>query len=192
MIGALLEPKFCKWHFFSILLMAKTHEIPLETVKKMSPKTLLGLINKAKEYLKKDPTMQRICEENGVEVDFIDQIPTYFADLDVSARTDHGVVYLNYKLLCDGDFYKDLSYLPHEYTHYFQQCFGDKPTKGSDDGNYLDNEFEQGAFQNQVEFIANEFSEEEAERYVDHLLKHHKITDHKEKKEKKDDLMSLV
>lgn len=167
-------------------------QIPLEEVKKIPHKLLLRLINKAKHYLKKDPTMQRICEENGVGVDFIDLIPTCFADLDVSARTDHGIVYLNYKLLCDGDFYKDLSYLPHEYTHYFQQCFGDKPTQGSNDGDYLDNKFEQEAFQNQVEFTANEFGEGEAERYVEHLLKHHEVTDKKERKKKKDELMALV
>ncbi len=167
-------------------------QIPLEEVKKIPHNLLLRLINKAKNYLKQDPTMQRICEENGVKVDFIDLIPTCFADLDVSARTDHGVVYLNYKLLCDGDFYKDLSYLPHEYTHYFQQCFGDKPTQGSDDGDYLSNKFEQEAFQNQVEFTAKEFGEEEAERYVNHLLEHHEITDKKEHKQKKDELMALV
>lgn len=167
-------------------------QIPLEEVKKIPHNLLLRLINRAKNYLKKDPTMQRICEENGVKVDFIDLIPTCFADLDVSARTDHGIVYLNYKLLCDGDFYKDLSYLPHEYTHYFQQCFGDKPTQGSDDGDYLSNKFEQEAFQNQIEFTAKEFGEEEAERYVNHLLEHHEITDKKERKQKKDELMALV
>ena len=166
--------------------------IPLETIKKLSPASLLRLINKAKEYLKDDPTMQRICEENEVDVDFIDLIPMCFGDLDVSAKTDHGIIILNYKLLCDGDFYKDISYLVHEGSHYFQQCFGDKPTQGSNDGNYLDNPHEQEAFQNQVEYIANEHGQGEAEKYVDHLLEHHEIDDRDEKEEKKDTLMARV
>lgn len=167
-------------------------QIPLEEVKKIPPNLLLRLINKAKHYLKNDPTMQRICEENNVDVNFIDLIPIKFGDLDVSARTEKGVITLNYKLLCDGDFYKDLGYLCHEIRHYFQQCFGDRPTQGSDDGDYLDNKFEQEAFKDQVEFMANEFGENEAEQYVDHLLKHHEITDKKEYKHKKDELMALV
>lgn len=133
-----------------------------------------------------------MCKENGVDIDFIDLIPMKFGDLDVSARTEKGVITLNYKLLCDDDFYKDLGYLVHESEHYFQQCFGDGPTKGSDDGNYLDNPYEEEAFQKQVEFMANEFGENEAENYVDHLLEHHDITDKEEKEEKKEELMARV
>jgi hypothetical protein len=115
-----------------------------------------------------------------------------FSDLDVSAKTVKGVVYLNYKLLCDGDFYKDYGYLTHEYTHALQQCTGKGPTKGSDDGEYLDNKYEVEGFQNQVEYMANEFGEDEAEDYVDNLLEHHEITNKKEKAKKKDQLMSLI
>lgn len=172
--------------------MTKHKEIPLEQIKKLSPALLLQLINKAKNYLKDDKTMQRICKENGVSTDFIDLIPMTFGEIDTSAKTDHGVIYLNFKLLCDGDFYKDISYLPHEITHWFQQCFGDEPTQGSNDGSYLDNEFEQEAFQNQVEFMANEFGDNEAEKYVDHLLNYHEITDKNEKQDKKDELMARV
>lgn len=164
----------------------------IEDAKKLPPKFLLQLINKAKNYLKKDNVMQRMCAENDVDIDFIDLIPITFGDLDVSARTEKGIITLNYKLLCDGNFFNDIGYLTHEITHFFQQCFGDGPTKGSNDGNYLDNEFEQQAFQNQVEFMANEFGDHEAEKYVDHLLDHHEITDKKEKEEKKDELMAKV
>ena len=167
-------------------------QIPLEKVKQFSPQMLLRLINKAKEYLKKDLTWKRICEENGVDVNFIDLIPMCFGDLEVSARTEKGIITLNYKLLCDGDFYKDLGYICHECTHYYDQCFGDKPTQGSDNGDYLSNPHEEKAFKNQVEFMANEYGKDEAEHYVDHLLKHHEITDKKEKKEKKEELMALV
>src|ERR1700693_2587095 len=117
----------------------------VDQVKHLSPQLLLRLIDKAKAYLKKNESMQRICKENGVEVDFIDLIPICFGDLDVSARTEKVIITLNYKLLCDGDFYKDLGYLIHEITHYYDQCFGDKPTQGSDDGDYLSNPHEQKA-----------------------------------------------
>ena len=113
-----------------------------------------------------------------------------FGNLDVSAKTDHGVVILNYKLLTDGDFFKDYSYLIHEYTHWFQRCYGAKATKSSDDGSYLDNKFEQEGFQNQVEYIADQFGDGEAEQYVDDLLEHHEIDNKKEVEDKKEILMS--
>jgi len=173
--------------------MAKQEKpkISLETIKKVKPEILLKLINKAKEHLKTDEVMQRICKEYDQSVDMIDLIPTTFKDLDVSAKTDHGVVYLNYKLLEDGDFLKDYSYLIHEYSHFFQQCFMSKPTKGADDGEYLDNPYEIEGFVNQIEYIANELGEDEAHDYVDDLLDHHDIDD-KEKDDKKETLMARV
>lgn len=164
----------------------------IEQIKSLPPEFFLLVINKAKKYLKKNEVMKRICKEHDQSVDIIDLIPTMFADLDVSAKTDHGIVLLNYKLLCDGDFFRDYMYLVHEYSHYFQQCWRSKPTSGSRPDSYLDNEFEQEGFQNQVEFMSKEFGEEEAEKYVDHLLKHHEIDSKKEKKQKKDELMSNV
>src|ERR1700683_4482930 len=103
--------------------MADKHKIPIEVVKHFPPTLLLRLINQAKQYLKKDEVMQRICKDYDVSIDYIDYIPTTFADLDVSAKTIKGAVYLNYKLLCDGDFFKDYQYLIHEWLHHFQQTF---------------------------------------------------------------------
>src|SRR5271165_757374 len=163
------------------------NKIPLEKVKKIPVEALMLAINRAKRKLKNDETMQRIFKEYGEDVDIIDFIPTAFADLDVSAKTDHGIVYLNFKLLCDGDFIGDYQYLIHEYTHWAQQCLGDKPTQSADDGSYLDNPYEQEGFQNQMEYVAREEGEEEAEKYVDDLLEHHEIDDKKEKEEKKED-----
>jgi hypothetical protein len=125
-------------------------------------------------------------------VDIIDLIPVKFGNLDVSAKTDHGIVILSYQLLCDGDFFDDYSYMIHECTHWFQQCYGDKPTQSADDGSYLDNSFEQAAFKNQVKYIADHKGEEVAEDYVDDLLEHHDIENKKEKEDKKDILMEKV
>lgn len=155
------------------------------------PKLLLGLINQAKNNLKQNETMQKVFEEHGVPIEYLDYFPMMFADLDVSAKTVKGVIYLNHKLLCDGDFFKDQMYLVHEAIHVLQQGFGDRPTKGSDEGEYLDNEYEIESFQNQLEWMANELGEDEAEKYVDHLLDHHEIKD-EEAEEKKDELMTLV
>lgn len=160
----------------------KDKSLTMTQVKKIPVQTLMRMINKAKKYIKEDETWKRICKENDEEVDIIDLIPTRFGKLDVSAKTDHGIVILNYTLLCDGDFFKDYSYLIHEYSHWFQQCYGDKPTTSSDDGDYLHNKHEQEGFQNQVEYIANQFGDEEAENYVDDLLDHHD----KKGKEKKE------
>lgn len=166
-------------------------KIPLNDIKKMPYNMLMRIINKAKKHLKNDEVMQRIFKEYDVDINEIDLIPTYFKDLDVSAKTDHGVVYLNYQLLCDGDFIKDYSYLIHEYSHWLQQTAGTKPTQSSDDDSYLDNPFEQEGFQNQIEYIAKRDGFDAAENYVDSLLEHHEIH-HKEKNDKKETLMAKI
>ncbi len=158
----------------------------IEKIKKLPYKELNKLIEKAKSYLKKDKTMKKIFKDYKVDINEIDYIPTYFDNLDVSAKTNHGVVILSYKLLVDKNFIKDYSYLVHEYTHWLQQTTGTKPTKGADDGDYLRNPFEQEGFQNQVEYIAEHEGEEEAEDYVDNLLDYHKV-----KKQDKDELEAV-
>jgi len=172
--------------------MKKEEKIPLSDVKKLPFKSLMRFINKGKSFIKKDKVMIKTFKEYGVDINEIDFIPTYFKDLDVSAKTDHGIVYLNYKLLTDGDFFKDFSYLIHEYTHWLQQTTGNKPTQSSDDGSYLDNPAEQEGFQNQIDFISDHFGDEEANDYVDNLLDHHDITSKDEKNDKKEILMSKV
>ncbi len=167
-------------------------KIPISVVKKLPYKSLMRFINKGKDFLKQDEVMIGVFKEYGIDINEIDFIPTYFKDLDVSAKTDHGIVYLNYKLLTDGDFFKDFSYLIHEYTHWLQQTTGDKPTKSSDDGKYLDNPAEQEGFQNQINYIADHFGDDEADKYVDNLLEHHEIESKDEKKDKKEILMSKV
>jgi len=167
--------------------MTNQEKIPLEIIKKLPIKSLMRLINYAKHKIKNDEVWIKICQEYNESPDIIDLIPTCFGDLEVSAKTDHGVVILNYQLLCDGDFTDDHSYLIHEYRHWFQQTHADKPTQSADDGEYLQNPFEQEAFQDQVEFIANHKGKEEAENYVKDLLEHHEVTN----KKKKDELENI-
>lgn len=150
------------------------------------------MLKKLREYLKKDEVVIKMFKEYDVDIEEIDYIPMKFGNLDVSAKTDHGIIIYSWRLLTDGDFFKDFSYGVHEMTHWLQQTTGTKPTQSSDEGSYLDNPFEQEGFQNQVEFIANRDGEEEAEVYVDDLLEHHEIESEKEKEEKKETLMAKI
>lgn len=172
--------------------MSKSEKIPLSVIKKMPYSTLNRMIKKMRDFLKKDGVVQEMFKEYGVDIEEIDLIPMRFGPLDVSAKTDHGVIIFNYKLLTDGDFFKDFSYGVHEMTHWLQQTTGDKPTQSADEGSYLDNPFEQEGFQNQVEYMANMFGEDEAEEYVDDLLEHHNIDDKEEAEDKKETLLSKV
>lgn len=167
-------------------------KLPIEKVKKIPPKTLLKLIDKMKEFLKTHPIVVDMFKEYDIPIEELDLIPMKFGDLDVSARTDHGIITFSYKLLCDGNFFKDYMYAVHEITHFLQQTTGDKPTQGADDGNYLDNPFEQEGFQRQIEYVDDMFGGNEAENYVEHLLDHHEVKESKDREDKKETLMEMV
>lgn len=174
-------------------MSSKSEEkIPLSQIKKLPYKSLNRMIKKMREYLKQNEVVQKMFKEYDVDIEEIDYIPMMFGNLDVSAKTDHGVIIYNYKLLTDGDWFKDFSYGVHEMTHWLQQTTGTKATKSSDDGSYLDNPYEQEGFQNQVQYIADQFGDAEAEQYVDDLLEHHEVESKKEVKEKKETLMAKV
>ena len=163
-------------------------KIELEVIKKLPIKSLVRIIDKVKEQLKKDETVIKAFKEYDVEISEIDLVPMYFGDLDVSASTNHAVICLNYKLLCPADLNSICGYGAHELIHYLQQTTGSKGTQGADDGEYLKNPYEQEAFQHQVEFIANHEGEEEAEEYVEKLLDHHEVKG----KKKKDELEAVL
>jgi hypothetical protein len=156
-------------HFF----MPETEKISLKEIKKLPPKVFKRIIQQIKDHIREDETLNRIFDDYGVSIAELDYIPMYFDDIDVSAKTDHGVISFNYKLLCDGDISKVFSYAIHETTHWLQQCASEGPTKGADEGDYLHNEYEQEGFINQVEFIAKNDGKDEAIEYVDDLLEHH-------------------
>lgn len=166
-------------------------KISIEDIKNIPVPKLLDLLQELKNNLKQNPIVQRMYKEYGVDIEEIDYVPMMFGDIDVSAKTDHGIIIFNYKLLQDGDFIKDYSYGVHELSHILQQTANSEPTDSSNAGDYLDNEYEQEGFQNQIEYIHDLYGGQEAERYVEHLLNHHNIED-KEKEEKRDILMSKI
>ena len=148
----------------------------------------LLIIKRLKNKIKKNEIITDMFKEHDVDISELDLIPMAFAALDVSAKTDHGIIYLNEKLIEESNIMEEDHYLTHEITHWLQQTTGTKPTKGSDDGDYLENEFEQEAFQNQTKYISEVYDEEEAEEYIDQVLDHHDI-DGKERSEKRKKLL---
>jgi hypothetical protein len=155
-----------------------------------SHKQLLPLLQRVKDKIKKSDTVKDMCKEYGQDVDIVDLVPMAFADLDVSARTDKGVIYFNYSLL---DTPEEIdSYASHELTHFFQQAFGDGPTSGSTDSeDYLDNEFEQDGFQAQTKYLSETRDDQTAIDYVEKVLDHHDVAP-KDRKKRKDELLSIA
>ena len=148
------------------------------------------ILDQVRQKAKEDETVREIFDEYELDLDEIDYLPMCFADLDVSARTMHGIIYFNLKLLEDPDpIEKIMEYYTHEITHTAQQTTGDGPTEGSsDDSDYLSNKFEQEGFQNQTKYISRNESPEKAEAYVEKVLEHHSVPE-SEKEEKKEDLL---
>jgi hypothetical protein len=154
-------------------------------------KKLRPLIEKVRARIKRNEVVARMFEGHGIDLSELDLVPMCFADIDVSARTDHGVIYFSTKLLKDGDFDKDDHYLVHELTHFLQQTTGTQPTKGSEHGDYLKNPEEVEGFQNQVEYISNLRGKEKADSYVERVLDHHDQEGNK-RKQRKEELMALA
>jgi hypothetical protein len=162
--------------------------MPSEIVTRGIPhKQLAPLLEKLKKRIFSSDVVKDMLEEYGIDKDELDLIPICFAELPVSARTDHGVIYLNIDLFSNGqeDLKENDHYLPHEMTHYMQQTTGNKATPGSTDENYLDNPTEQEGFQNQTKYISDTKGDEEAEEYADQVLDYHTKDDADDKKREK-------
>jgi len=153
----------------------------------MSVKEDLKLLNKIKQKIKSSDTVKEIFKKEKKSLDLIDHMPMCFAPLEVSARTQHGIIYFNNKLRKQPD--QIDHYMVHEITHVLQQCFADGPTQGSTNKTYLDNPYEQEGFQNQTKFITEEDGEEAADQYIERVLEHHDVPE-SEKEDKKDALLS--
>lgn len=169
--------------------------MPEEIVTKGIPhEKLAPKLEKIKKRVFKHPVVIDMLKKYDIDEFELDLIPMCFAKIPVSARTDHGVIYINVELAEDGNIKEDDHYIVHEMTHYCQQTTGDGPTKGSDEGNYLDNPIEQEGFRNQTKYIADTKSQEDAERYVDQVLDYHEDSrkDEKKRKERRDCLLAIA
>jgi hypothetical protein len=148
----------------------------------------LSEIEEAKKSVRESEAFVDLCKKHDIDPNYIYYIPVCFSDLDVSARTDNGIIYLNSKLISK---IKDIEhYLMHESAHWIQQCFGDGPTEPSDEDDYLSDPNEVESFRYQSEFIAETEGEDEAEDYINQVLDHHEV-DGKERGKRKKDLLNI-
>ncbi len=159
----------------------------------ISKKNLLRIIGLAKHHLKKSLVVQDMFSVYDVPLDYIDDIAVAFDDIDVSAKTIKGCVYLSFRLLESSDFITEISvYMVHEFDHVLRQIMSDKATKNTDkeDGeNYLLSSEEREAFKVQIDYMEDELGEMKANDYVEHLLDYHDINDSKTRRETKEDLL---
>lgn len=156
-------------------------------------KKLAPIIEKIREKVFNHDVVKDIFDKYDIDPEEKNLIPICFAKLPVSARTDHGVIYLNIDLLKDKNFSKDDHYLAHEVTHFAQQTTGNKPTPGSDKNDYLDNPIEQEGFRNQTKYISDTQGEDEAEEYIEMVLDHNSNDANDDKREdRKDKLLAIA
>lgn len=158
----------------------------------ISPQVLLNKIEEAKKLLQSNSVFKEMCKEFKVSPKVIDIIPVRFGQIDVSAKTVRGIIVLSFNLLKDGEFEKNIHYLLHEISHFLQMSTRNHPTKGSKDGEYLDNKDEVEAFTYQVELLDDLFGEPKAENYVENLLNYHDIENGKDRKKKHKELTKRI
>jgi hypothetical protein len=150
-------------------------------------KKLAPILDKLKKRVFNHDVVKDIFKKYKLNKDEIDLIPVCFAKIPVSARTNHGIIYLNIDLA--SDISDNDHYLAHEVTHFAQQTTGSKPTQGSDADDYLDNPVEQEGFRNQTKYISDTQGDEVAEEYIDQVMDYHDVdTDDK----KRDKLLELA
>lgn len=173
-----------KYNSWQDKFLIKKSNYTKEEVKSIKKEELLKIIEKGRQFVKKHPVVIKKFKEYKTDINEIDYVPIIFDDLDVSAKTEHGIILLNYELLCDGNFVTDYGYLAHELVHYLQQTVKPNGTEPEDD--YLKNPDEQEGFNTQIKFIEHEYGEDEANQYVEHLLDHHDVNDADKDKIKKE------
>ena len=133
------------------------------------------IINKLKDATKKEDEYIEKCEKYHKDIDFIDDVNISFDDeLDVSAKTINGEIFLNGKLFDNGDWDEKMRYIIHEIVHVMQQEAGMVNEK-IDKDHYLDDKNEQEAFRAQISYMSDHDSSEELQRYLEQLLDHHDI-----------------
>jgi hypothetical protein len=143
-------------------------------LKGLPHKKLSKIVENLRKKVFKNEIVKDIFDKYDITPEELELIPICFAKIPVSARTDHGIIYLNIDLLEDDDFYDhDDHYLAHEVTHFAQQTTGDKPTPSSDGDDYLDNPIEQESFQNQSKYISDTQGDDVAELYIEKVLDTH-------------------
>lgn len=145
-------------------------------------------IEHIKAALKKEPIVKRQFEKYKRDINEIDNVSIQFDDdLDVSAKTINGKIYLNSAMLEDKwqDYFH---YAVHEITHYLQHTSGKCNGHGEENESYLDNKSEIEAFQNQLKYREKTEDKSTVNKYVKDLLDKHDVPKD-ERTEKKKQLL---
>ena len=140
-------------------------------------------IKKLKEGVKKEQEFLDKCKEYGISPDFVGGVEISFDDdLDVSAKTINGEIFLNGALFDADNWIDQIRYTLHELIHCMQQEAG-KVNEKTNNEDYLDDPNEVEAFQAQIAYMADHESPKEIQEYLEQLLDHHNIQG-KERREK--------
>lgn len=122
------------------------------------------------------------CKEYGKDPSFVNDVNISFSpDIDVSAKTVNGEIFLNDKLF-NENWENQMRYLQHELVHVLQQASG-KVNGKTEKEDYLDDKNEQEAFSTQIAYMCEHDTPEQIVNYIENLLDHHDIHG-KERKEK--------
>jgi len=145
-------------------------------------------IEHIKSALKKEPIVQREFKKYKRDIEDVDNVSIEFdPNLDVSAKTINGKIYLNAKML-EEDWQDYFHYAVHEVTHYLQHTGGKCNGHGEDKENYLDNESEIEAFKNQLKYREKTEDKSEVNQYLKDLFDKHDVPKN-ERQEKKKELL---
>ena len=146
----------------------------------------IELIADTKKKLLKNETAKTIAKKYGLTDKFVSIVDglsiSFDEDLDVSGKTVDGVIYLNDKILKDPK--KMMEYVVHEFTHVCQHIVNEGKTKknrAESKKDYLNRNTEIEAFTAQMEVKKKSEGNKEAEKYIEDLLDHHKITNKKKR-----------
>lgn len=132
------------------------------------------LLDKVIDLLKQSAVVSKMFERFDTPIKKIEDVPIYFSDLDVSAKTKNKKIYLNNVLIDDDDFTKHMHYIVHELCHFLQQLTKEVDRyKNLDEMNYLDQPTEVEAFSYQIKFIKENDGESAANKYLKDLLDFH-------------------
>lgn len=141
-----------------------------------------------RKALKKEPIALKEFEKYKRDINEVNNVSIQFdPDLDVSAKTVNGDIFLNAKMLEDNwqDYFH---YILHEITHYLQHTSGDCNGHGKSNEEYLDNPAEIEAFKNQLHYREKTEDKKTVNKYLKDLFDKHNVPK-KEREEKKEELL---
>ena len=145
-------------------------------------------IKKIRTELKKDPIVLKMFKKYKVDISKIDNVPISFdSDIDVSAKTVDGEIFLNSDMLYD-DYKEYIHYVVHELTHVLQHITGKCNNGLNSDIEYLDIPSEIEAFKEQLKFKEKTDSKKEIGKYLKKLFDRHDLN-RKERKKKIKELL---